>query len=285
MPAGRSVWLEHGLPAGGGLVGVRGAYDVEPGDRPQRGEVLDRLVGRPVLAEADRVVRPHVGDRQPHQRGQPHRGAHVVGEGEEGGAEDAGAAVDGDAVQDRAHAVLADAEVEHPAGVRVGLPHLGGAGLRDERRSVLDGGVVGLGEVGRAAPQLGHLRCDRVDHRAGRLAGGHPLVVGGPARQVAVPALGQGAGLHPLEEGDVGGRLAGPGGVLLVPRGLLRLAALDGLAGVLDDLVGDLEGLVGVEAEDLLGRGDLVVTEGRAVGLAGVLGVGGRPGDDRLAAR
>ena len=32
-------------------------------DRAQRGQVLDRLVGRPVLAEADRVVRPHVGDR------------------------------------------------------------------------------------------------------------------------------------------------------------------------------------------------------------------------------
>ena len=42
-----------------------------------------------------------------------------------------------------------------------------------------------------------------------------------------------------------------------------------------------LEGLVGVEAEDLLGGGDLVVAEGGAVGLAGVLGVGRGPGDDR----
>ena len=65
--------LEHGLPAGGGLVGVGRADDVEAGDRAQRGEVLDRLVGRAVLAEADRVVGPDVGDRQLHERRQPDR--------------------------------------------------------------------------------------------------------------------------------------------------------------------------------------------------------------------
>ena len=92
-PAGRSVCSRIGLPAGGRLVGVGRADDVEARDRAQRGEVLDRLVGRAVLAEADGVVGPHVGDRQAHQRGQPHRAAHVVGEREERAAEDAGAAV------------------------------------------------------------------------------------------------------------------------------------------------------------------------------------------------
>jgi hypothetical protein len=42
-------------------------------------------------------------------------------------------------------------------------------------------------------------------------------------------------------------------------------AALDQRAGVADDVVGDLEGLLGVEAEHLLGGGDLVGAERRAV--------------------
>src|SRR4029079_7509293 len=47
--------LEDRLPAGDRLVRVGRAYDVQPGDGPQRGQVLDRLVGRAVLAEADGV--------------------------------------------------------------------------------------------------------------------------------------------------------------------------------------------------------------------------------------
>ena len=58
---------------------------------------------------------------------------------------------------------------------------------------------------------------------------------------------------------------------VVVPRGLGGLAAGDGLAGVLEHAGGDLEGLVGVEAQDLLGGRDLVVAEGGAVALAGVL--------------
>ena len=49
-----------------------------------------------------------------------------------------------------------------------------------------------------------------------------------------------------------------------------------------DDLVGDVEGLLGVEAEHLLGRGELVGAEGGAVDLAGVLLLRGWPADDRL---
>jgi hypothetical protein len=62
-------------------------------------------------------------------------------------------------------------------------------------------------------------------------------------------------------------------------RGLA--AALD-LAGVGEHGSVDLEGLLGVEPEQLLGGGDLVGTERGPVGLAGVLLVGGGPGDDRV---
>ena len=107
--------LERVPPGDRGLVGVGGPHDVEAGDRAQRGQVLDRLVGRAVLAEADRVVGPDVDDRQLHQRREPHRAAHVVAEDEERAAEHPRAAVQRDAVHDRAHGVLADAEVQDPA--------------------------------------------------------------------------------------------------------------------------------------------------------------------------
>ena len=149
--------LEDRLPGGDGLVGVRGADDDEAGDRAQRGEVLDRLVGRAVLAEADGVVGPDVGHGQLHDRRQPDRRAHVVGEDEERAAVHAGAAVQGDAVHHRAHGVLADAEVQH-AAVRVAGELLGGVLGGHERRLALGRRVVGLGQVGRAAPQLGQHR-------------------------------------------------------------------------------------------------------------------------------
>src|SRR5699024_6069536 len=54
---------------------------------------------------------------------------------------------------------------------------------------------------------------------------------------------------------------------------------VQGLAGVLEDRVLDGEGLVG-QAEDLLGGGDLLGTDGGTVNRTGVLLVRGRPADD-----
>ena len=59
---GRAVALDVDPPRLRRLVGVGRADDPQPRDRPQRGEVLDRLVGRTVLTEADGVVRPDEGD-------------------------------------------------------------------------------------------------------------------------------------------------------------------------------------------------------------------------------
>ena len=50
------------------------------------------------------------------------------------------------------------------------------------------------GQVGRAAPQLGQHRGERVQHLAGGLPGGHPLGVGRELRQRGGPAVGQRAG-------------------------------------------------------------------------------------------
>ena len=226
-------------------------------DRPQRGQVLDRLVGGAVLAQADRVVGPHVDDRRLHHGGQADRAAHVVAEGEERAAVRAGGPVQGDAVEDRAHRVLADPEVQR-AAVGLGVPHLRGDRLRAERVRALHRGVVALGEVRRAAPQLGQHVGQRLEHLAGGLAGGDALLVGLPRRQRLLPAHRQVAAEHALEQLLALGLARGPGVVQLGPLGVRLRPALHDLAGVRDHLVGDLEGLVRVEAEDLLDGPDLV---------------------------
>src|SRR3546814_16792110 len=58
----------------------------------------------------------------------------------------AGGSVKRDAVEDRAHRVLADAEVER-AAVRLRIPVVCGDGERAERICALDGGVVAAGAV------------------------------------------------------------------------------------------------------------------------------------------
>ena len=94
-----------------------GRITVRFGIARSAGQLLDRLVGRAVLAERDAVVGEDVHDVQSHQRRQPDRRPHVVGEDQEGRAERHESAVRRQAVDDRAHRVLAHAEVEVAAGV------------------------------------------------------------------------------------------------------------------------------------------------------------------------
>ena len=119
--------------------------------------------------------------------------------------------------------MLADAEVQDPA-VRAAGELLGLAVVGQERRLALGCRVVRLGEVGRAAPQLGQHRRDRGEHVAGRLAGRHALLVGGELGQRRRPAVGQLARRHAVEQ-----RLAVrvgrcPGVERLLPLGVCRAA-------------------------------------------------------------
>ena len=50
------------------------------------GQMLDRLVRRPVLAEPDRIMGHDIDDAQPHQRREPDRRAAIIGEHQEGAA-------------------------------------------------------------------------------------------------------------------------------------------------------------------------------------------------------
>ncbi len=150
----------------------------------------------------------------------------------------------------------------------------------DEGRLALHRGVVRAGEVGRAAPQLRQDGGERVEHLAGRLAGGDALLVGVEGRQRLGPAGGQLAATQAVQQLGALGVGLGPGLVLLVPGSARGGTALAQRPGVLEHLCVDLERLVGVEAEDLLGRSDLVLAQRGPVRGAGALGVGGGPGDD-----
>src|ERR1700754_1991878 len=272
--------FECGAPGVGGFVGVAGAQEGEAGDGAQGGVVLDGLVGGAVFAEADGVVGPDVDDRGLHECGEADGWAHVVGEGEEGAAVGAGGAVQGDAVEDGAHCVFADAEVQG-AAVPVGVPHRGGGGGRAERVGSFHPGGVALGGVGRAAPQLGQHIGQGLEHLAGGLAGGDALGVGLPDRQRLLPADREAAAQHPVQQLLALGLAGGPVVVALRPGLVGRTAAVDDLAGVGEDVVLDLEVLVRVEPEDLLDLGHLLVAEGGAVGFAGVHLGGGGVADDR----
>ena len=101
-------------------------------------------------------------------------------------------------------------------------------------------------------------------------------------RERRLDAVGQGAGQDAVEQ-----RLAvrvrrAQASKSVLPGGVRLGAAVDRLAGVLDDVVGDDEGLAGSKPEHLLDGGELVGAERRSVDLAGVLLLRRRPADDRL---
>ena len=124
---GRPVRASDGHPPRHlGLLRVAGAKQAEIGNGAQGRQVLDGLVGRAVLPHEHRVMGEHVDHRQLRDGGNAHRGAHVIGEHHERGAEGPQASVIGNAVADGGHAVLPDAEMEVPAqGVRPAeVPHV-----------------------------------------------------------------------------------------------------------------------------------------------------------------
>ena len=189
--------------------------------------MLDRLMRRPVLADADRIVAEHEDRRQLHDRGEPDRRAHIVAEDEEGRGERPQVR-QSHAVGDRAHRMLANAEMHVPAALR----------LRFEIARALEG-QPGLGrwrEIRRAADQSGHVVRDRVQHLAAGIARGHSRGIRREVRNVAGPAVGQPAFEQTIELlGELGmfGAIADQS---LVP-GLAKRPRTIGEVGVGNDLI------------------------------------------------
>ena len=259
--------LDRDPPGLGGLVGVGGPDHVEVRHRPQRGQLLDRLVGRAVLAEPDRVVGEEVDHRQLHLRREADRAAAVVGEGEVGRPERPQLR-EREAAAGGGGGVFADPEVDLAAVEAARLEVVGAVEVEPDRGRV--------GEVGGAGDHPRHPLGDRVLDLVRGLAGGQALLfVGLEGGDRAVPAVGQLAVLHHLDLALVLGAVE-----LLLPGGAELGAALaDPLVEALADAVGDEElGVLG-PAVGLLGQLDLLLAERFAVGGLGVLLVRRAPAD------
>ena len=113
---GRSALSQRDLPAFRRLHAVGGAHHQQVGNGAQRRQMLDRLVGRAVLAHADGIMRHHEDDADAHQRGEADRRAAIIGEHQEGAAIGNDAAMQRHAVHRRRHAMLADAVMDIAAG-------------------------------------------------------------------------------------------------------------------------------------------------------------------------
>jgi hypothetical protein len=145
--------LERVAPSDGGLHRVARPPDAHVRDEAQARQVLDGLVRRTVLAEADRIVREHEHDAVAHQRSHAHGVARVVRKHQERAAVGDETSMQRDAIHDRAHAEFADAVVEVVAPLRPA----------DRLRS-FPIRVVRAGQVGRTAEQLGHHGAEHVEH-------------------------------------------------------------------------------------------------------------------------
>src|SRR5213082_268801 len=179
--------------------------------------VLHRLVRRAVLAEADAVVREHVDHALAHEGRDALGVAAVVREGEEGTAVGQVAAVQRDAVHERAHAELAHAVVDVVAGAAAAAH--GDAAAR--------GRQIRARQVGGAAEQLGEQGLQRLDHVLRRLARGDRRRLGDRrcqhASDAVLPVRRQLAPAHAaLELGRELGMGRGVGGKAAPPVGVAR---------------------------------------------------------------
>src|SRR5271154_7281619 len=142
-----------------------------------------------VLPEADRIMREHEDDGKLHQGAQPDGRLHIVGKDEEGRSEGANLG-QCETIQDRAHGVLADAEVQIAAARRVSFLIAGTLECKPR--------LGGRGEIGRAADQPWVMRSNGVEYLARRVARGKAFRVGGENRKFCVPVWRKVAPLHVL---------------------------------------------------------------------------------------
>ena len=113
---------------------------MQTGNQTQRRNVLDRLMRRAVLADANRVVRENVEHANFHERGHANSVPRVIAEHEEGADVRNHAPVQRHAVGNRAHAEFAHAVADVVAGA---------IGFHRGRLLVI--GQIGASQIGRTA--------------------------------------------------------------------------------------------------------------------------------------
>ena len=137
--------------------------------------MFDRLMGRAIFAEPDRIMRKDEDHPLAHQRRHAQCIAAVVAEGQEGAAIGNEAAVQCQSVEHGAHAELAHTEIQMAPG-HEGLSF--GAAEAPETAGALPVGEVGSGQIGRAAEQFGQRRAEMIQRVLGGLAGRNGFAFG-----------------------------------------------------------------------------------------------------------
>ena len=173
----------------------QGRITFSPGIGPQRGELLDRLMGGAVLAEPDRVVAEPVDHRELHQRREADRGSRVVREGQVRRPRRAGAC----SARARSRSRPTRARGCRSGGLGPCDPPAGTPPSPRASKS-----RPPPAEPVRSAEPLrshGTLAAIAFSDLVRRLAGRQALLVGLEARDVGVPAVGQLAALHLVDLG------------------------------------------------------------------------------------
>ena len=225
--------------------------------------MFDRLVGGSVFAHPYAVVGEDVDDRKLHQRREPDRRFHVVGEDEVRGRVGTKTA-ETHAAGHGGHGMLPYAEMKVPP-----LPVVAGKAGRV--------GKIGLGggpHVGGSSQKPRHAFSYGVYDGRVRRARGQGFRVVRKIGNVAVPSLGKPPLLNRLE---LAGKLrVFPGVALesLFPRSFRFFSPPRGLGHVGRNLLGDVKDRLRVPSVKFLGESYLLLSERRAVGFAGVLLVG-----------
>src|SRR5713101_7450157 len=150
--------------------------------------MLDRLMRRAVFTDANRIVRENKNYLQTHYRGEPDRRAAIVSKDHEAGSIWNKTAVQREAVENRAHRMLANPEMEVPARIIVPL----------EITALLDIGKGRFVEIRRPAEQPADPLRDNLLHPRRRLAC-RERILGREDRQITIPSGGQFARERRLE--------------------------------------------------------------------------------------
>ena len=266
------VSVLHGSGVGSsGLVSITRADGQHVRHGTEGGQVLDRLMGRSVLSQSNRVVGHHVDNTGLRKGRHTHGIPHVIREDEEGSAvRDKSRGVKSNSVADGSHGVLAHSKAD------VALSR----GILLEVSEHLHEGHVGRGQIGGSSNKSRDDRGEGVQHGLGVETGGEPLVLRGELRESISPVSRKLSGGDAVELSPLLGVLGSVVSSQLVPGGMSLLSTLsEGSVELIVGLLRHLE-LTIRPLQVLAGGGGLIRSEWGSVDIVGIGLVRGSVSDE-----
>ena len=178
--------------------------------------MFNRLVGRAVFADADRIVRQNINHPNTHQGRQTHGRTHIIGKDQKSAAERNNSAVQRQAVHYRTHRMFADTVKNLITVVSIFLNRLHGG----------NGRIIGGGQIRRTADDFGNIGNDGFQTELRGFAGGKRRfflqLIFQQRFQIGIPSRRQ----HGI---DKGGKFGTGGRRQLLPGIIGGYTALSGL--------------------------------------------------------